>query len=164
MFTLGAAPTLCHTAPNSKSSSHPLLWDCAQKGTWSLTHSKMLLDESNIFVKWISNKWTSIYQPWPVSGPLAGARKRKMNEIQPLHPKRSESSCGHSDGSEMITYDTFEGRGCLYFKKDKSPCLGYITTWKQRSGFQKPVEQASGFTGNLFFSDYLLSEGKERGN
>lgn len=40
----------------------------------------------------------------PVSGPLAGARKRKMNEMQPLPPKRSESSRGHSDGFEMVIY------------------------------------------------------------
>lgn len=59
---------------------------------------------------------------------LAGTRKKKMNETQPLSPKKSESSWNDLYGSEIIIYEEFWGKGGLYLKKDKSPYLGYKTT------------------------------------
>lgn len=49
-----------------------------------------------------------------VSEALAGAKKIKMNKTQPLSPKRSGE--GDLYGYEIIIYEAFWRKGCLYLK------------------------------------------------
>lgn len=166
MFSnLGTARALWHTAPSPKSSCYflpsPILSLCSARNLrhsltrrchWVKAYLSIALSSEQTFTKYSH-----------VSEAIAGARERKMNEIQPLPLRRSESSGGDLYGSEMIIYEALRGRSAC-IKRGMSPGLDHVTAWKQRSDFQMPAERAAAFRGALVSCEVLLSEGEDRGS